>query len=105
MREVIVCVGGSCRRSKGHAKVLALAAATDASFTIPCQDICKGPVVGIRHGAETRWYRRVRGSTRRALEQFLRTGIRTRTLRSAESSKRRNKVRHARREVPFIHRG
>lgn len=95
--QVIVCLGGTCRRSKGHTKLLEVAQSSGAGFTIPCQDICKGPVVGIAEGGTTRWYRKVRGDTRRALEELLRGGGAPKTLRSAEVTKRRNKVRHPRR--------
>ena len=96
-----MCVGGSCRRSKGHAKVLSLVQSTGIGSTIPCQDICKGPVVGIRDRTDTRWYRRVRGDTRRAFERFLRFGTRPKALRAAEVLKCRNKVRHGRRQRPM----
>jgi hypothetical protein len=97
--EIIVCIGGDCRRSKGHHKLLDLAATVPGATTIPCQGICKGPVAGVANRGGIRWYKRVRGQRRRALARVIRTGAGRKALRSAEARRRRDRIRHRRKRL------
>ncbi|HUP76891.1 MAG TPA: hypothetical protein VM282_27910 [Acidimicrobiales bacterium] len=100
--EIIVCIGGDCGRSKGHHKLLDLAATVPGSATVPCQGICKGPVVGVRMRGGIRWYKRVRGERRGALARFVRTGSGRKALRSAEARRRRDIIRHRGKLRPLV---
>jgi hypothetical protein len=97
--EIIVCIGGDCRRSKGHRKLLDLAATVPGASTVSCQGICKGPVAGVATRDGIRWYKRVRGQRRRALARVIRTGTGRKALRSAEARRRRDTVRHRRKRL------
>jgi hypothetical protein len=99
--RLIVCVGGDCRRAKGFAPLLELAARTDGATTVPCQGVCHAPMVAVDRDGDVRWYRRIRGDRRRVLARLVRTGKGRKRLREVEVRRRRGVVRHARRRRPL----
>ena len=99
--RLAVCTGKDCRNAKGFARLLQLAADTDQASTVPCQDICQGPVVGLERGDELRWYAKVRGDRRRALARVVRNGRGRRMLRSFEVRSRRGRIGHPDRRRPL----
>jgi hypothetical protein len=100
--RLVVCTGSDCRKSKGFAKVLELATGIDGSTTVPCQDVCHGPVVGLERGGDIRWYARVRGDRRRVLVAVVRSESGRRVLRSAEVRGRRNVVKRPERRSALV---
>jgi hypothetical protein len=102
--RLLVCVGDDCRRSKGHDKAVAVAAETEDAAAVACQGICRGPVVGVERDGELRWYAKVRGDRRRALERLARTGSDRRALRSAEIRRLRGRLRKPTRARPLAKR-
>jgi hypothetical protein len=99
--QIIVCTHGDCRKAKGHEKVLQLASAYPGSATVPCQGICRGPVIGLRAHGDIRWFKNLRGPSRRALERLLRSGGSDKDLRKLEVRKRRGNLRHRNRVRPL----
>lgn len=92
---VIVCVGKDCRRAPGFDALLAAAARVPGSCQVPCQDLCHGPIVGVRIDGDVRWFHRIRKRGHR--EAVLRSVARGRFVRSLadrEVRKRRQVVRH-----------
>lgn len=99
--RVAVCVGSDCRTAKGFTKVRDLAATTEAASTVPCQDICSGPVVGLERDGEIRWYSKIRGDRRRLLARVLAGEAGRKVLRDREVRKRRGKLRRPERRRPL----
>lgn len=98
--RVMVCVGGPCRKARGHGQLVRLAAQSGNGATVACQGICDGPVVGLEIAGATRWYRRIRGSRRRSLVvEALRKRRVDARLKSREVANRRNELRHPKRLV------
>jgi hypothetical protein len=65
--QPIVCVGKDCRRERGFEDLIAsLADARCAAQQVACQDLCHGPIVGLRRGDKVRWYSGVRTKKLRA---------------------------------------
>lgn len=95
---LLVCVGKDCRRAKGHDELLALARQLGDSVTVPCQDICDGPVVGVavrdgRGRSEVCWYAEVRKQRHRdAVRVAVRRGEAPDELAGREDKSRRGKV-------------
>jgi hypothetical protein len=93
---LLVCTGKDCRRDAGFDEIVELAAEVGEVREVPCQDICKGPVVGIGIGDDVRWYTRVRKRRMRAaVLRSLRRGGFDGALADHEARKRRNEIRKA----------
>jgi hypothetical protein len=96
--KLIICVGGSCRRAKGHRRLLELLRSRpEPSATVGCQGICRGPVVALRRRGELRWYARMGKEGRSALRDVLRGERRAKALRPWEARRRRGTLRHPQR--------
>ncbi|MCU1391246.1 MAG: hypothetical protein JWL72_4584 [Ilumatobacteraceae bacterium] len=99
---LLVCTGKKCSRSKGFGALVTLAGATSRAHEVPCQGLCKGPVVGLGIDGDVRWFARVRGKKLRTrIGEMLATGRVPTKLRDRESVKRRGQVRGARRLHPL----
>lgn len=99
--HVVVCTGGDCRKAEGHDDVRALAARTDGATTVPCQDVCSGPVVGLERDGEIRWYSKIRGARLRTLARILSGDAPRKALRDREVRERRGKLRRPERRQPL----
>ena len=95
LKRAWLCTSGDCRGAKGHKKLRAALADAGVSVReVGCQDICKGPVAGLKIDQELRWYKRLRGwRLRRALLGSIGQGAPTRKLKEQEAKKRRGKLR------------
>jgi hypothetical protein len=91
--RLVVCVGSACREAPGHGALIRLVGQEGGGHTIPCQDICRGPVLGIERGGEVRWYAKVRGKPRRRLVRRVARGAPRRLLSDLEVRKRRGIIR------------
>jgi (2Fe-2S) ferredoxin len=95
--SVAVCVGKDCRAAKGFDKLVEAVAGTKHPKQVPCQENCKGPVVGLKVDGEIRWYERVRTKElRKAVLRAVERGELSAALRKVELKSKRGKVRHAR---------
>lgn len=96
--ELFVCTGSDCRKAKGYDEIRALATSAPDVCLVECQGICHGPVAGVsRDGEPVRWYERVSGDRRRALERVVRTASGRKRLRAAEVRSRRGRMRRPQR--------
>lgn len=95
LKRVWLCRSGDCRGAKGHDALReALVDAGVSVRAVNCQDICKGPVVGLKINRELRWYKRLRGrALRQALIKSVERGAPTTRLKAQEVRKRRGKLR------------
>ncbi|MCU1400709.1 MAG: hypothetical protein JWN62_3818 [Acidimicrobiales bacterium] len=99
---LLVCTGKKCSRSKGFGALVALAGETSRSHEVPCQGVCKGPVVGLGIQGNVRWFAKVRGKKLRSrIREMVASGRVPTELRDRESVKRRGQVRGARRLHPL----
>jgi hypothetical protein len=93
---LVICVGKDCRRSSGFDELCADARRLDGVEQVPCQDLCHGPIVGLRIDGELRWYHRIRKHKHRAaLVRAAADGRFVGALHDLEVRKRRNLLRHA----------
>jgi (2Fe-2S) ferredoxin len=91
---LMVCTGKDCRKSKGWSDLVHLAASTVRAHEVPCQGLCKGPVVGLAIDGKVRWFGHVRsGSKRDLVTAMSNTGRVPDELGSRESRKRRGEMR------------
>jgi hypothetical protein len=98
---MLLCTGSACRSCDGHQALLRIVEDHPRSSTVACQDICRGPVLGIERGGEVRWYAKVRNKPRRQLVRRVARGAPRRLLRDAEVRKRRGVVRRRGRRQPI----
>ena len=95
-RQLLLCRGGSCRKSlrkkKGLKDELALLP-VDVS-RVGCQKICKGPVVGVEVDGQLEWFERM-GSKKAAgaLRELVRKDGAPKILRTRHHPKRSGKIR------------
>ena len=95
---LLVCTGKHCRQDAGFAALVTLARGTPDACEVPCQSLCKGPVVGCRADGQLRWFTKVRSAkSRKAVMQMLQTGHVPERLRRRESRKRRGELQGRRR--------
>ncbi len=100
--SVAVCVGKDCRAAKGFAKLVEAVAHTKLPKQVPCQENCKGPVIGLKFDGEIRWYERIRSKElRKAVVRAVERGELGPALRAVELKAKRGKVRHARQIRPM----
>ncbi|MCU1395927.1 MAG: hypothetical protein JWM34_4355 [Ilumatobacteraceae bacterium] len=99
---LLVCTGKKCRASAGFAEIIELAADTPRAHEVPCQGLCKGPVVGMHVDGDVRWFAKTGKPTMRALVQKMvdRDHV-PRKLAKREDRKRRGNVRGAGRTHPL----
>jgi len=93
--KVYVCAGKDCRKRKVDRKKLRSAVAEVATeVRVGCQKVCKGPVVGVEVNGSVEWFAKVRGKkARRALVEFVDSGVLPRELKSRRDKKRSGKLR------------
>jgi hypothetical protein len=92
----VICVGKDCRTATGFDELRAAAGRLEGVEQVPCQDLCHGPIVGLRIDGELRWYHRIRKHKHRtALVRAVSDGHFIGALRDFEVRKRRNLIRHA----------
>ena len=95
---LLVCTGKDCRHDSGFGALVALARHTPGACEVPCQSLCKGPVIGCRADGELRWFTKVASpKRRRAVTQMLESGHVPARLRKRESRKRRGELRGGKR--------
>jgi hypothetical protein len=92
---IVVCIGKDCRKAAGFDELLASVRGLDHVDQASCQDLCHGPIVGLRIDGDLRWYDRIRTHKQRAaLLRAVTSGRVPGDLRRLEIRKRRNELRH-----------
>lgn len=92
--SIAVCRGGACtKRKKRHQALLDRLRPHDVRL-VKCQDICKGPVVGVEIEGRWEWFRRM-DTTKAldALDKLLSQGRVSKRLADHRVKKRRGKLR------------
>ena len=94
-RKILLCHAKPCRRAKGFDKLVnALGSADVRVRPVRCQDVCKGPVAGVKVRGKVRWFKSLRDkSWHQQLVSALRAGGVGAALGAREVKKRRGKVR------------
>ena len=94
MNAVYVCYGKDCRkRRKDLSELRAVLEGFDVR-PVRCQDICKGPVVGVERDGDLRWFKRIRGpKALTALVRWIAAGRRKPRLWKLHVKKRRGRKR------------
>jgi hypothetical protein len=94
-KKLLVCVGKSCRKRKAALRRLRSALPDTVELKeVQCQDICAGPVVGLKIDDRWEWFKKLRKDRQLvALRAALRDGeigvsLKSRRVRS-RSGKRR----------------
>lgn len=91
MAETYLCWNKKCRRSKGFD---ALRDALPSAISVRCQDVCKGPVVGITVNGRLEWFKKVRKAHhRRAILDAMTTGTASEALWKRRAEKRSGKLK------------
>jgi (2Fe-2S) ferredoxin len=91
---VAVCHGKDCRKRKKRFEALRARLAGQQVRPVKCQDICKGPVVGVEVDGRWEWFKRV--DTDQAIEavlKLLERGEIPKRLKEHRVKKRRGKLR------------
>ena len=93
--KILLCHAKPCRRAKGFDKLLrALGHADVRVRPVRCQDVCKGPVAGMKVRGKMRWFKSLRGKLwHTQLVSAARAGGVCEALDAQEVKKRRGKVR------------
>jgi hypothetical protein len=101
-RCLLVCVGKDCRSSAGFGALVDAASQVRGSCEVPCQDLCHGPIVGVRIGDGLRWFHRIRGKRlRKALVRSVEQGRIDDELRELEVRGHRDELRHRKKVRPL----
>lgn len=92
--SIAVCRGGTCVKRKKRYQALLSRLRPRPVRLVKCQDICKGPVVGVELDGRWEWFRRM-DTTKAldALEKLLDHGRLTKRLADHRVKKRRGKLR------------
>ena len=99
---LLVCTHKDCRKATGWTDLVDEAATTRRAHEVPCQDVCKGPVVGYAIDGDVRWFAKVTSAKRRKLiSTMVATGHVPDGLRDREARKRRGVVRGQNRMHPL----
>ena len=99
---LLVCTHKDCRKATGWTDLVDEAATTRRAHEVPCQDLCKGPVVGYAIDGDVRWFAKVKSAKRRKLiSTMVATGHVPDELRDREARKRRGVVRGQNRMHPL----
>ena len=94
--KLLLCTGRHCRRAldeEGRV-VQALAGLPVRVQRVPCQKVCRGPVVGVRVAGEWQWFERMNSAKAlRALSQLLEEGCVPQPLRKRQNRRRSGRRR------------
>lgn len=91
---IAVCRGGACTKRKKRYGALLERLGLRPYRLVKCQDICKGPVVGVQVDGRWEWFRRMdTPKALDALEKLLDQGKVTERLADRRVKKRRGKLR------------
>ena len=91
MNDCYLCWNKKCRRSDGFE---ALRDALPDAIPVKCQDVCKGPVVGLLVHGRLEWFKKVRKQKHRdAVLRALQTGVMPVALEKRRSEKRSGKLK------------
>lgn len=93
--RVYVCGGDDCRKRKRARKKLRKALdAVALEVPVKCQNVCKGPVVGLEVEGDLQWFASVRGKKARgAVLEYLERGKLGPELKDRRRKKRTGKLR------------
>jgi hypothetical protein len=93
--KVFLCLGSDCQKRKRRHTALAGAVRECATIEkVPCQKICKGPVVGVYVGGRLEWFQRVDSEkSRKRLVKFLTKEQMHKKLKKRRVKKRSGRLR------------
>ena len=94
-KTVLLCTGKACRKkAKIQAEILANLDGDTVIQPVRCQDICSGPVVGIRIDDRLEWFKKLRKSKdASALNRAVQRGKIPDGLKKLHVKKRSGKLR------------
>ena len=89
-----LCRGSDCRKDKLRHSVLEAYVGKLPIVRVPCQKICKAPIVGVDLGDGPRWFMKMNSSKAlSALKAFIASGVLESSLKKRESRKRKGHLR------------
>ena len=94
-KTVLLCTGKSCRKkAKVQAEILANLDEDIVIQPVRCQDVCSGPVIGLKVGGRWEWFKKVRkAKDANAVNKTLRRDKVSDGLKKLHVKKRSGKLR------------
>jgi hypothetical protein len=84
--DTFLCVGKDCRKDQAHIELRKRILPLGKVRRVSCQDLCGGPVAGVRVGGKVEWFEKVRKPKQRDAVVALATGVESKVPAALKSS-------------------